>query len=54
MKKPHAHTALSDRVCVRKGCNNRLKMNLLTRQPDAKYCYKCWQEIIKAKKNPRG
>ena len=40
-KKLFSYNDLSDRVCVKCNCN-RLKKNLVTRQPNAHICYKCW------------
>lgn len=44
MKKPYTHTDLSTKKCKAKGCEKKLKLNVLARKPDAELCYKHWTE----------
>lgn len=44
MKKPFTHEDLSGKVCTTKGCNKRIKANLLARKPGATKCYDCYRQ----------
>lgn len=39
MKKKFCHNEKSDKVCVESGCEKKLKMNVVDRNPDANRCY---------------
>ena len=46
MKKPFKHTDLSNQVCAVKGCNRKIKSNVLARKGNTNglICYKHWRK----------
>jgi len=53
MKKPFKNTDMSDVTCSHPDCNEKLKKNLLAKNPNARFCYKHWlkQHLGKGKRN---
>lgn len=43
MKKPYKHTEKSHKTCF--FCKKPLKLNLLTKKPNANVCYKCYKQL---------
>lgn len=41
MKKTHPHTELSNRVCIDRGCERKIKKRLIKQKPTVDRCYKC-------------
>ena len=42
----HNFREMSDKVCVKRGCKKRIKLNVAERKTTNKlYCYKCWMEM---------
>ncbi len=52
MKKPFDYKELSNKRCC--GCGRKLKKNLVAKNPDATRCYKCDDEIKRAKRQSKN
>jgi RNA polymerase-binding transcription factor DksA len=43
MKKQYGHKDLSAKLCA--DCGKPMKLNLVTKNPAARYCFKCFKTI---------
>jgi len=43
MKKSHAFSDLSDKVCANPNCDRRLKKRIVEAKPEATLCYRCFR-----------